>query len=253
MVNVLVVGAGFAGELHGQAWSELGYRVYYYDIKKDKVDFGSYVRVIDPEIVDFCDTPKSRIEYLENYQELLEDRKIYLEKPVCRPQDFEKYLRLVDKFRIVPVHNYIFMDYGYKLPLEVAILRNGAHKGWYTDVDLVGGGILMDHGYHWLYVANSLGVEMSELKAWVDGIPDLTTAVWGDRFKLFATWRSPIRATVINGRLVEPRGTKTMVESLKRMFELDEDEEHELLIQSIEIMKFITEVYENVGFMVRKE
>jgi len=92
-MRVLVVGAGFAGRLHAEAWEKLGYKYEFYDPyvedpnrisemleDKDIVDL-----LEDKDIVDFCDTPLSRLSYLCDLYGELKDKEIYVEKPPCRP------------------------------------------------------------------------------------------------------------------------------------------------------------------------
>jgi len=249
-MKVLVVGYGFAGKLHASAWKRIGYDVIYYN-SPFYPPFEEVIEREKPDIVDFCDTPKSRIEYLVKYYNFLQDKTIYLEKPPCKPQDLEVYRYLCKSMDITPIHNYLYMVN--EKPKEVVILRNGPHKSWYIDPDLSGGGIMLDHGYHWLYVADHYGVDLKELRGWVDGYPDEVCVVFGDEFKFFATWKSPIRLTVINGFITEFRTEKRMVESLVKIFKLSDNEKAELRLQSLRVMEFIKEVYENVGFCVRSE
>ena len=253
-MKVLIVGAGFSGTNHAEAWKKLGHDVTMYDITFSS-SFKDAIKTVDPDVVDFCDTPKSRIEYLTDYYDLLEGRKIYVEKPPCRPQDLELYRYVCKWLDITPVHNYLFMPQIKHLviPFDVAILRSGPHKGWYINPDLTGGGILLDHGYHWLYVADELGIDLNSVKAWVDGIPDMTCVLTSDNFKLYATWKSPVRLTVVDGKVREFRTDNCMVESLIELFRLDDKERYNLRLQSLRVMEFIKGVYKNVGFCVRSE
>jgi len=252
-LNILIVGKGFAGKLHEEAWKKLGYcKVYFYDITFG-VSFKDALESIKPDIIDFCDTPKSRIDYLINHYNEFEDKVVFVEKPPCRPVDLEKYKNLCKHLDIIPVHNYIYLVN--ECPREVVILRNGPHKGWYIDPELAGGGILLDHGYHWLYVADFYGIDLNKLKGWVDGFPDRECVIVGDDFKLYATWKSPIRLTVVNGKITEFRTKEKLINSFMEIFKLIEDEnrKRELRDQSLRVMEFIKEVYEDVRFCARSE
>jgi len=248
-MKVLIIGNGFAGNLHAIAWRELGHEVKFYDIDPSRTNYPSFNKALlshNPDVLDFCDTPKSRIETLYMFTLELEDKKIYVEKPVCRPGDIDKYIELSKELNITPIHNYLFMPFVNSLEsnLTVSILRNGVHKGWYSNAEKSGGGILLDHGYHWLYIANLLGTDLDSINGWVDGIPDMTCALSGNGFKFYATWRSPIRLTVVDGVIREPRERRIMIDSFKALFDGQAQELGvNLLSQSIEIMEMINRVY----------
>jgi hypothetical protein len=262
---VVVVGGGFAGKLHAAAWRKLNYSVSIIDIDPDVCDDCScgddssckgindcLSSLIDfVHIVDFCDAPKSRLQYAERFKDKLKGKIVYFEKPVCRPCDVQRYIDLTKELDIVPIHNYLFM-----LPpwltkekqLEVSILRKGPHKGWYIDLDLTGSGIIGDHGYHWLYVADEMGADISQMKGWVDGVPDMTCRVESldEKFKMYATWRSPMRMTTLNGKPDEFRTSGRMADSFMKLFDSTlkyESERRRLVDQSIRVMKCIEKVY----------
>lgn len=252
-MNILIVGKGFAGKLHEEAWRKLGYeKVYFYDITFG-IPFKDALKTINPDIIDFCDTPKSRISYLIDCQYEFEDKVIFLEKPPCRPKDFDVYVYLCKYLDVVPIHNYIYLIH--EPPREIVILRNGPHREWYIDPDLTGGGILLDHGYHWLYVADYYDINLEKLTGWVDGFPDRECAIVGDNFKFYATWKSPIRLTVLNGKITEFRTKEKLVNSFMQIFKLIEDKnkKRELRTQSFRVMEFIREVYRDVEFCIRSE
>ena len=262
---VVVVGGGFAGKLHAAAWRKMDYSVVIIDTDHRRCsdcDCGDdescqgindcLSSLIDfSHIVDFCDSPKSRIQYAGRFKEKLKGKTVYFEKPVCRPYDVQRYIDLTKELDIVPIHNYLYM-----LPpglmkdtrLEVSILRKGPHKGWYIDLDLTGSGIIGDHGYHWLYVADEMGADISQMKGWVDGVPDMTCRVESldGIFKMYATWRSPMRMTTINGRADEFRTSERMAESFRMLFESTlgfPKLRKRLVNQSIRVMKCIEKVY----------
>lgn len=254
-MRILIVGKGFASKLHEEAWRRLGYdRIYFYDITFG-ITFKDALQSVNPDVIDFCDTPKSRISYLVEYQHDLSGKIIFVEKPPCRPMDYDVYVYLCKYLDIIPIHNYIYLVN--EKPKEVVILRNGPHKGWYIDPNLSGGGILLDHGYHWLYVADHYGINLEKLVAWVDGFPDRECVVVGENFKFYATWKSPIRLTVLNGKITEFRTNEKLVNSFTEIFKLveieDKSKKRELRVQSFRVMEFIRKVYENVKFCVRSE
>lgn len=237
-MKVLIVGMGFAGNLHRLAWRKLGHKVFWYDIIDDgKLE--DKISSINPDVIDFCDTPKSRMEYLLKLKDEIGSAKVYVEKPPCRPCD----LKLWEKCDATPVHNYLFMPFLKRINyLEVIILRQGPHKKWYSDADLAGGGILLDHGYHWLYVADSIGVKMAEVSGFVDGYPDFTCSLITKKFNFYATWRSLFRVTIVNGVKLELRNEKVMVKSFMDFFKNAEN--LDLKQQSIRVMKAITAIYD---------
>jgi len=96
--------------LHAKTWKELGHHVEIWDVLKNTTPLIDVLKTYEPDVVDFCDTPKSRIEYLTKYYEHFEDKEIYLEKPPCRLQDVDTYEELCSKLNITPIHNYLFMD-----------------------------------------------------------------------------------------------------------------------------------------------
>ena len=238
-MKVLIIGMGFAGNLHRLAWRKLGHEVYWYDII-DGSKLEDKISSIDPDILDFCDTPKSRMEYLSKLKDSTSGRKVYVEKPPCRPCD----LKLWETCDATPMHNYLFMPFTKELHrLEVVILRKGPHREWYADVDLSGGGILLDHGYHWLYVADSIGVNIAKVQGFIDSYPDFTCGLKTESFNFYATWRSLFRVTVINGAKAELRSEKVMVQSFADFFKNAED--LDLKRQSIRVMKAISAVYKS--------
>lgn len=252
-MKVLIVGYGFAGKLHEKAWKEIGADIKIHDIKMDtKFEFE------DVDVIDFCDTPKSRVEYLIKLKDAGFRGKIFVEKPPCRPVDYKEYCKLCSKLDITPMHNYLyFVDKHIKhhanKELKVIILRNNPHKSWYTNTELSGGGILLDHAYHWLYIADSLGFK--GFKGWVDGYPDYQCTVTGvkrgAKFKLFATWKSPIRLTIVNGMEFEFRTNENMIKSILSVLRGDYNSD-DLRLQSLRVMKFIKGVYENVVEWIRE-
>jgi len=245
MKNALVVGRGYAGSFHGQALKKLGFKVRFYDTIRQKSDFSSFEDALktNPEVITFSDTPKSRIEYLSEFKDRI-SAQVFLEKPPCRLQDLHLYQDLLRRLEIIPIHNYLFMDFTKQisLPLRIFILRRRPHQSWYPSFDLTGGGICCDHAYHWLYVADSLGINIEALRMIKDTKPiDKTVIIWSNDglFNFFATWNWPERKTIINNREVELRTGDNMVESYKRLYTADEDCYERLRQQSLKIIKFL--------------
>jgi len=257
-MRVLVVGAGFAGKHHAEAWRSLGHDVRFLDPFVES-DYSSMREALDdynPDAVDFCDPPASRLNYLLKYQDELEGREIYVEKPPCMPrvEATSSYEYLAECLKITPIHNYLFIDeIPRELPLEIVILRNGPHQGWYMDPCLTGGGILLDHGYHWLYIAHSEGLKLSSVNVWLDAFPDRTCIISSDAFTLYATWNSPLRLTVINKKVCELRLKDKLVRSFAENFQLSGKERRRLRHQSIELMWFLSGVYSEYEFWRRDE
>jgi len=253
--DVIVVGNGYAGHLHAKAWRELGNSVTILD----DAFSGHYVQQLiehhDPDVIDFCNSPRYRIDRLHEYIHVFKHKEIFIEKPPCRPQDLFKYKEICDELNVTPMHNYCYMDLPshVKLPLDVAILRQGPHKSWYTNTDLTGGGIMLDHAYHWLYLADSMGAKLENCKIWIDNLPDYECSICSDDFKMYASWKSPLRMTAINGVLHELRTDDMMVNSMKRIFELEYDEKTHLKNQSLKIMSIIHDAYDKLSFSIRKE
>jgi len=228
-LKVLIVGRGFAGTLHGEAWKRLNFEVRYYDIVRERSDFDSFenaLKVYDPDIVDFCDTPFSRVRYCNNYEELLRGRLIIFEKPPCRPQDVNTFERLARRLTLRVVHNYLYYDElvttikrdGH---LVVQIYRTKPHKDWYVDPLLTGCGIVCDHGYHWIYLAYYLlDVDPETLDIKLDGVPDYTCTITGRKVYIYATWKANVRKTIVNGMEWEPYQNceERMVQSFARFF-----------------------------------
>jgi len=253
----VVGGLGYAGSRHVKVLSELGYEVSIVDVRPGAHPperLPQLARVSD--IIVFADTPRSRLEYLEALaaEGLLENRLVVLEKPPFRPQDLHRALKLLTGARIdwVPVHNYLWMPSVRKAMqegrVEVVVLRPGPHKGWYTSVDHSGGGVLLDHGYHWLYVAHHLG-DREVAKAWIDTFPETEACFKTLSVKAYLSWRSLFRATYVNGRPFEPR-SEEMIESYRAFYtavlKLPSVRER-LREQALWVMTTIAKIYEESG------
>lgn len=134
---------------------------------------------------------------------------------------------------IVPVHNW---KYAPIIRRATEILRSGAigqlreveietlriqdcavadpdHPNWRRDPAIAGGGVLMDHGWHAIYLARHwFGAEPSEIRASLHrstpkGVEDeatLTLAFPSGSAKIFLTWRADVRRNTM--RLIGERG-----------------------------------------------
>jgi predicted dehydrogenase len=134
---------------------------------------------------------------------------------------------------IVPVHNW---KYAPIVRRATEILQSGAigqlrgveietlriqdcavadpnHPNWRRDPAIAGGGVLMDHGWHAIYLARHwFGAEPSEVHASLhrstqNGVEDeatLTLAFPSGSAKIFLTWRADVRRNTM--RLIGERG-----------------------------------------------
>jgi predicted dehydrogenase len=134
---------------------------------------------------------------------------------------------------IVPVHNW---KYAPIIRSATELLRSGAigqlrgveietlrfqdcavadpnHPNWRRDPAIAGGGVLMDHGWHAIYLARHwFGAEPNEVHASLhrstqNGVEDeatLTLAFPTGSAKIFLTWRSDVRRNTM--RLIGDRG-----------------------------------------------
>jgi predicted dehydrogenase len=134
---------------------------------------------------------------------------------------------------VVPVHNW---KYAPIVRRATEMLRSGAigqlrgveietlriqdcavadpdHPNWRRDPAIAGGGVLMDHGWHAIYLARHwFGVEPSEVRAAlhrpapkeVEDEATLTLVFPSGRAKIFLTWRADVRRNTM--RLIGERG-----------------------------------------------
>jgi predicted dehydrogenase len=134
---------------------------------------------------------------------------------------------------VVPVHNW---KYAPIIRRATEILRSGAigglreveiktlrvedcavadpdHPNWRRDPAIAGGGVLLDHGWHAIYLARYwLGGEPAEVRAKLHrstpkGVEDeaaLTLSFPGGQAKIFLTWRADVRRNTM--RLTGERG-----------------------------------------------
>lgn len=249
MRKVLIVGAGFAGSLHAEAWRSLGAEVRFHDPRLGMDDIEEGIEWAD--VVDFCDTPLSRTYYAVKYlRELSVKDAVFFEKPPVVVSGFglEAWSRVVKLVNAVPVHNYVYMGHVVRRvagrgSLKVVILRSAPHKRWYP-TNLTGGGVLADHGYHWLYVAEEVaGIDLGSVTCCVDSRFDYVAWCSGGGFEGFFTWLSPVEATIVNGRSVKPPyGYEVQVRSLRELFR-DEGRWGEHADASLKVLDVIRDAY----------
>ena len=254
MPTAVVVGYGYAGRKHAEALQRLGYTVIPVDSRRvDGLPPDALPELLESssvELVVFACTPRAREEYLQSLRKQLEEKLVVLEKPPVRPASWRMLASLGLDW--VPVHNYLYMPTVRKAmaegTVEAIVLRPGPHRGWYTSVDDAGGGILLDHGYHWLYVASELdGISLET--AWIDTFPETEAAFATRRVRFYGSWRSPFRATILNHKPFEPRSSE-MLASLERFYVSvlrGEEERARLRSQALEALSTIELVYEKSG------
>ena len=129
---------------------------------------------LDIDFIDICTPPSARFEPIRYAIERGLD--VVCEKPVSTPGDFSKIKRLVlgsDVF-VYPVHNWKHAPHYVKVKemvvekggienLQMNTMRTTYSSGntdwnpaWRVDKKISGGGIIMDHGYHNIYLAMHL-------------------------------------------------------------------------------------------------
>ena len=161
---------------------------------------------------------------------------VLCEKPMLLDLvELEKARRLAREGRraVVPVHNW---KYAPIVRRATEILRSGAigqvreveietlriqdcavadpdHPNWRRDPAIAGGGVLMDHGWHAIYLASHwFGEEPIEVRASlhrptpteVEDEATLTLAFPSGPAKIFLTWRAEVRRNTM--RLIGERG-----------------------------------------------
>jgi predicted dehydrogenase len=134
----------------------------------------SKIEGLELDFIDICTPPSFRYEPIRFAVENGLD--VICEKPVSTPQEFYKIKELVldgDSF-FYPIHNWkhaphyikakeIVEENGGVENLQMNTLRTGFGHGnrdwkpdWRVDKSISGGGIIMDHGYHNIYLAMHL-------------------------------------------------------------------------------------------------
>jgi len=161
---------------------------------------------------------------------------VLCEKPLLLGLDeLEKVRTLARKsgLAVVPVHNWKYAPIirratealragaiGSLREVEIATWRiedcaaaDPAHLNWRRDPALAGGGVLMDHGWHAIYLArhwfgeDPIGVDAKLHRVTASGIEDeatLTLHFPSGPAKIFLTWRAEVRRNTL--RLTGDRG-----------------------------------------------
>lgn len=136
------------------------------------------------DFLDICTPQNFRLEAVKFAVENGLD--VICEKPICHPDDLEDMKRIVGGSDIffLPVHNWKYSPHYLKAKeiissnggrlerLQMNTLRTTYSHGnedwdpdWRVHYDISGGGVLMDHGYHNIYLAMFLfGCEFKEAK-----------------------------------------------------------------------------------------
>jgi predicted dehydrogenase len=186
------------------------------------------------DFVDICTPPALHGELM--LDALARGWNILCEKPlVLDLVELEKARTLARESRraVVPVHNW---KYAPIVRRATEILRSGAigplreveietlriqdcavadpeHPNWRRDPTIAGGGVLMDHGWHAIYLARHwFGAGPSEVRASlhrptpqeVEDEATLTLVFPSGHAKIFLTWRASVRRSTM--RLIGERG-----------------------------------------------
>jgi predicted dehydrogenase len=189
---------------------------------------------IEIDFVDICTPPGLHGEPM--LDALGRGWNVLCEKPLLLDLDeLEKVRTLARDSRraVVPVHNWKYAPIirratkalrasaiGPLCEIEIETLRiedcvaaDPAHPNWRRDPALAGGGVLMDHGWHAIYLArywfaeDPIGVDAKLHRATPDGIEDeatLTLHFPSGPAKIFLTWRADVRRNTM--RLTGDRG-----------------------------------------------
>ncbi len=126
-------------------------------VENEKIDF-----------IDLCTPPNYRAKAFDIAVEYGID--LICEKPIAHMSDFQKIKKITNNSNVFffPVHNWKYAPQYQKLKdvingncnIQMNILRTSFGRGnsdwkpdWRIDYTISGGGILMDHGYHSIYLA----------------------------------------------------------------------------------------------------
>jgi predicted dehydrogenase len=186
------------------------------------------------DFVDICTPPALHGEPM--LDALARGWNVLCEKPLLLdPVELERVRILVRESEraVVPVHNWKYAPIirratevlrsgaiGSLREIEIDTLRiedcaavDPAHPNWRRDPAIAGGGVLMDHGWHAIYLARYwFGVEPTGVRAKLHrsapkGVEDevvLTLTFPSGQAKIFLTWRADIRRNTM--RLTGERG-----------------------------------------------
>jgi predicted dehydrogenase len=259
MINVAVIGYGRSGEAHARCFDSLpnGKVAAVVDPTPARRDaahlrfptvqaVASIDELLDNvDLVLVCTPPTSHEEYIE--QALVRGMHAFCEKPAFLNPTNAKRLIALARSRgkiIYPGHNYLYspqLRYLRKLAtaeyvgalqrVEIAIERTAPATGtadwnptWRTNHRFAGGGILVDHGPHGIYLAEWLtgqyitGVActMAFTSQGLEDHAELTMTMTSDiTAQLVFSWRSHQRST--SYRIVGTDGTATLDNDLLEM------------------------------------
>jgi len=182
MKGVIVGFGNVAEQSHLPAWRKLGIEMSAFDISRrrsqvaqrvhnlDIIERESYITVYDHDFIDICTPTSEHLEYIKMAGEF--GIPVICEKPLCTPSHLEELKQLVEDFKIklYPVHNWRYAPQyiavkkdlkriGKLQSLSFSTQRRAPDQGvsewipnWRVKKEISGGGILLDHGYHYLYL-----------------------------------------------------------------------------------------------------
>jgi predicted dehydrogenase len=182
------------------------------------------------DFVDICTPPALHGEPI--LEALAHGSNVLCEKPLLLDLvELEKvrFLARETQRAVVPVHNWKYAPIirratqllgtgaiGSLREIEISTLRiedcaavDPAHPNWRRDPNTAGGGVIMDHGWHAIYLArhwfgeNPIEVEASLHRATPTGIEDeatMTLRFPNGRATIFLTWRADVRRNTMRLR-----------------------------------------------------
>jgi len=182
MKGVIVGFGNVAEQSHLPAWRKLGIEMSVFDISYarsqvaqrvhnlDIIERESYITVYDHDFIDICTPTSEHLEYIKMAGEF--GIPVICEKPLCTPSQLEKLKQIVEdhKIKLYPVNNWRYAPQyiavkkdlkriGKLQSLSFSTQRRAPDQGvsewipnWRVKKEISGGGILLDHGYHYLYL-----------------------------------------------------------------------------------------------------
>ncbi|MEW2557536.1 Gfo/Idh/MocA family protein [Streptomyces griseorubiginosus] len=144
---------------------------------------------VEADTADICSPPIYHASQVRHF--LLRGVNVLCEKPaILNPETGVKLSRLARSMRrtLHPIHNYLYSpafgimrdfvargDLGHVVSVTVDVFRTGSARGvsdwrpnWREDPELSGGGVLVDHGSHWIYVLLHLLGTPSRIRCTLD-------------------------------------------------------------------------------------
>jgi predicted dehydrogenase len=196
------------------------------------------------DFVDICTPPSRHGEMIR--AALTRGWNVLCEKPlVLDPDELEKIRTLADESEraVVPVHNWKHApiirgatealraeEIGTLREIEIETLRiedcaaaDPNNPNWRRNPALAGGGILMDHGWHAIYLARhwfgkdpiGIEVELHQSAAAIEDEAKLTLRVPAGVARIFLTWRADSRRNTM--RLKGDQGTIAIEDDLLKI------------------------------------